>query len=315
MLDHPIENRAVNVIHEEPASRGLQRFKAICAGNDNGIMQFKKFKLNEDHLIVFCEPEVGTVFAINLASTARFPVAIDYDELIKLIDVGEVLVVEYNFDDKTFIPEEDLNDSVRKRMNERYQAILPLIIDLDNSLKNGYGSGAFAKAAQDAKKGVRYIYDTFYSFLRHGCRKIGLSMPQGKDANYAAEPRKIRVKQGRPGDSAEGKVLEEYDFKAFEWAEKKYQNTSDLTIQKSFEDMINEFYRTSRELLSITDQRRQGKKFKINLKEDWERPTANQFYFWLQKRHDGKLARRDKGKQNAVEFASDIAGRSGNAGL
>ena len=209
-----------------PASQELERFMAICPSNEDGIMQFEKFALDEDHLIILCEPEVNSVFAINLVTTARFPVHIHYDELTALIDSGEVLLAEHTFDEKTFITEEDLPDSVKKRMDERYKAILPLILDVDNSLKNGYGSGAFAKAAKDANKGVRYIYDTFYSFLRHGCRKIGLSMPQGKDANYTPPPRKIRVKQGRPSDVHEGKVLEDHDIKAFEWAEKKIPNHS-----------------------------------------------------------------------------------------
>lgn len=300
--------------NEWPASQNLRRFSAICAANDNGIMQFRKFALNEDHLIILCEPEVNTVFAINLVSTARFPIAIEYDELRELIDNGEILIAEYQFDDKTFELAEELNDSVQKRMNERYQAILPLIIDLDNSLKNGYGSGVFVQAANKANKGVRYIYDTFYSYLRHGCRKIGLSMPQGKDANYTPKPRKVRVKQGRPSDSLEGKALDEYDFKAFEWAEKKYRSTVGLSISKTVELMNAEHYRVSRELLSLAEQKKHGKKFQVKLKEDWERPTENQFYFWLKKKYDGKLPLRDKAKKNAVEFASDIAGRSGDSG-
>lgn len=297
-----------------PASQELERFMVICPSNEDGIMQFEKFALDEDHLIILCEPEVNSVFAINLVTTARFPVHIHYDELTALIDSGEVLLAEHTFDEKTFISEEDLPDSVKKRMDERYKAILPLILDVDNSLKNGYGSGAFAKAAKDANKGVRYIYDTFYSFLRHGCRKIGLSMPQGKDANYTPPPRKIRVKQGRPSDVHEGKVLEDHDIKAFEWAEKKYQTTAGLRIETAIELMKDEFYSVSRVRLSEAEQKRLNKKFSYNLKEDWEIPTENQFKFWLYKRHGGKLPQRDKKKQNAIEFASDIAGRKGNAG-
>ncbi len=313
MSNELIENTAIINIDDEPASQHLQRFKAICAANDEGIMQFRKFALDEDHLIVLCEPEVNTVFAINLVTTARRPVQIEYDELRKLIDEGKIILADYTFDDKTFTPEEDLNDSFRKRMNERYQAILPLILDLDHSLKNGYGDGEFAQAAKEVNKGVRYIYDTFYSFLRHGCRKIGLIMPQGKDANYDPPPRKINQKQGRASSVHEGKVLDKYDIEAFEWAEKKYRSTRGLSVEKTVDLMKGEFYRTSRELLPLHEQKLHGKKFGVKLKNDWEMPTENQFYYWLGKKHGGRLPRRDKGKKNATEYASDIAGRLGNA--
>lgn len=307
------KNTSTVNIDDEIASQDLKRFKAICAPNEGGIMQFSEFALDEDHLIVLCEPELNSVFAMNLVSTARQPIQIEYDELRKLIDDGEILLADYTFDDKTFTPEEDLIDSVLARMNERYQAILPLIIDLDDSLRNGYGQGAFAQAAKEANKGVRYIYDTFYSFLRNGCRKIGLIMPQGKDANYSPPQRKIRVKQGRPSDTHEGKALDDFDIKAFEWAEKEYRKTAGLSIEKAVDLMKGEHYRVSRELLSTNQQKVAGKKFAIKLKNEWEMPTENQFYYWLKNKHGGKLPRRDKGKKNATEFDSDIAGRIGNA--
>ena len=160
MSNESIENTVFNDVNDNPASQHLKRFMAICANSEDGIMQFAKFALDEDHLIVLCEPEVGTVFALNLVTTARFPVKIDYDELRRLIDEGNILLAEYTFDKKTFLQEDELNDSLLKRMNERHKAISPLILDLDNSLKNGYDSGTFAQAAKDAKRGVRYIYDT-----------------------------------------------------------------------------------------------------------------------------------------------------------
>lgn len=313
MSNDLLQSNGLIDIEGEPTSQKLQRFKAICSANEDGIMQFDKFALAEDHLIILCQREVNTVFAINLVSTAKFPTKIQYDELRKLIDEGEILLADNTFDDKTFISEDDLNDSLSKRMNERYQAILSLIVDLDNSLKSGYGDGEFAQAAKEAKKGVRYIYDTFYSYLRHGCRKIGLIMPQGKNANYVAPVRQLRVKQGRVSSSHEGKVLNEYDFKAFLWAEKKYRSTTGLSIEKAFALTQGEHYLASRELLSAHEQKRTGKKFGIKLKEAWEIPTENQFYYWLKKRHEGKLPRRDKAKKNATEFSSDISGRIGNA--
>jgi hypothetical protein len=311
MSNEIIENIVPN---DNPASQHLKRFMAICANSDDGIMQFEKFALDEDHLIVLCEPEVSTVFALNLVTTARFPVKIDYDELRKLIDEGSILLAEYTFDKKTFFQEEGLNNSLLKRMNERYKAILPLILDLDNSLKNGYNSGTFAQAAKDAQKGVRYIYDTFYSFLRHGCRKTGLTMPQGKDANYFPEPRKIKTKLGRISSHHEGKLLNEYDYKSFEWAKNKYSKTARLTIEKVVDLMKGQFYRKSRSLLPLHEQKLTGKKYDVKLKEDWEIPTYNQFYYWLKKECGGVLPRRDKGKTNATEFSSDIAGRKGTPG-
>ncbi|WP_375276884.1 hypothetical protein [Alteromonas australica] len=296
---------------EYPESSKLKRFKAICSDNENGEMSFSNVTLTEDHLIILCECEANRVFVINLVSTAKFPIRLAYYELLKKIDEGEVLLVDHEFDPKTFKQDDDLPASVIKRKDERYDAILPLIEDLDSSLANGYGQGAFKDAADRAGRKVQFIYNTFYSYLRHGCRKSGLVMPQGKDANHTPKKRDIRVKQGRVSKDVQGKVLEEDDYKAFNWAKREYSKGG-MTIEKVVSLMYAKFYFETRSLLSEPEQKRLGKKFNIKLKPAHLRPTEHQFHYWLNKQHNGVLPRRDKKQNDALEYQSDIAGRKGN---
>jgi hypothetical protein len=293
----------------------LKRFQALCSNNESGVMQVGEHTLEEDYLIILVEPEVNAVFAINLETTAKFPIRLNYDELREQINEGAIELTKYEFDPKITASQGELTEKQQARVNERYKAIQPLILDLEDTLVSGYGSNVFTNAATAVNRGTPYIYNTFYSFLRNGCRKSGLIMPQGKDANYFPEARKVKKKLGRATAKKQGIVLRDVDFKIFQKYKKRYAETAGLSINQTVNDMWEEEYSYGKTLLSVAESRRTGTKYKIDLWPADQRPTYNQFYHWLMKEYDGVLPRRDRKKYNRTEWAASMAGRSGNHGL
>lgn len=270
--------------------------------------------IDEDYLVIMVDVGMNQVFMINLDSTARFPISVPYDELMTTIDDGLVIMADMQLDPRLLMDEESLSPGFKKKANQRYKDILPLILDLEAVLRCRYGDKAFKKACKDSGRSKQYIYDSFYSFLRNGCRKWGLGIPQGKDANHIPKQRKLMVKQGSSNeDIPRGKLLDEQDYKIFEEGKKLYQKTSGLCIRKVLRRLWEKYYWRTRVKLSAQQRRLSGEKYEIELLPPDERPTYWQFHYWLRKEFGGSLPKRDRSRANATEYAANQAGRPGDS--
>ena len=295
-------------------SQNLQVQKVISPNPENHeVISVGNLELNEDYLIVLIDIGIDQVFLINLDTTARFPVSVPYFELVELIDSEKIELLEFELDPRITLDEEHMTEAFKRKANRRYKDIVPLLTDLDATIRNARGDNLIADTAKLAGKSRDYIYNTFNSFLRNGCRKWGLGLPQGKDANREIKPRQYAVKTGRPAAVPQGKVPDERDYKAFEWGERKYKQANGPSITKVMELIHKKFYYLSKSKLSKHEQRLSGELHRIVLKPLDEMPTENQFKYWLISKNGGSLPKRDKKRKNAVEYAANNAGRSGDA--
>jgi len=278
--------------------------------------------IEEDYLVIMVDEPLNQVFMINLDSTARFPILIPYSELIECINTGIVEVLELGLDPKVTMPHELLSEKGQEKVEKRFKHILPLTLDLESVLRNGYGQNIFedtrihASKVAGTNKSKQYIYDTFYSWLRHGCRKQGLCMPQGKDANHKPKERELLIKQGRPyekGKKPRGLLLTDYDYKVFNIGKRLYAKKNGPSIRKTINKLWRKYYVKSKTRSSHSEFLETGEKTHIELVEPHERPSYFQFYGWLLKQYKGVLPKRDRSRKNATEYAANLKGRSGNS--
>tara|TARA_R110001592_G_scaffold363067_1_gene679992 strand:- start:11003 stop:13273 length:2271 start_codon:yes stop_codon:yes gene_type:complete len=269
----------------------------------------------EDYLVVLVDAGLNQVFMINLDTKARFPVCVPYFELMEKIDDEEVEILHFVLDPRILMDEDTIPTSFKNKAERRYKDIISLITDLDAVIRNSRGDQLFADTAKAAGKGRDYIYNTFYSFLRNGCRKWGLGLPQGKDANREIKPRKYTVKMGRPPAIPQGKLPDERDIGAFEWAENQYKKKDGPSLKKVVDLMHKKFYYKSKSRLSAYDRRQTGELHEVKLLPADEMPTEEQFKHWLKIKHGGSLPNRDKSRKNATEYAANKVGRKGDAFL
>jgi transposase InsO family protein len=295
-LHHEIKNQKI-------ISPDLFLDETVVIGKEN---------IEEDYLIVMIDIGMNQVFMINMDTTARFPICVPYKELLDAIDKEHVELLDLGLDPRILKEEDSMSAAFKKKANGRYQDILPLITNLEATIRNSRGDNIVPDAAKAAGKKPNYIYDTFYSFLRSGFRKWGLGLPQGKDANREHKERNYSVKTGRTPDEPQGKLLDERDIKSFEWGEKQYTGTNGPSIEKVMIKIERKFYYKSKSKLSAYERRKTNELHDIKLKNADERPTAAQFKYWLLKRHDGSLPKRDKGRKNKTEYLANDAGRTGD---
>ncbi|MCF7982529.1 MAG: hypothetical protein K9K86_11135 [Pseudomonadales bacterium] len=293
----------------------LKRFSVVCPNTDlESSLTIGSELIAEDYLIVLVDIPLNQVFAINLDSIARFPIRLPYDELIEHIDNDRVFLASLEMDKRVTLDEDLLNKGYRAKMEKRWLDILPLTLNLDVVLRNGYGEKIFDETRIKSGKSKQYIYDTFYSWLRHGCRKQGLGMPQGKDANHLPKTRVIHVKQGATNKGIpRGKILDERDFKNFQFGFRLYRKKNGPSINKTIHKIWEKHYFKTRSKNTALEQAHTGKKYSVQLLPAHERPSYHQFYFWLNKQYDGNLPKRDKTRKNATEYAANDQGRPGNA--
>lgn len=284
--------------------------------NQNTPFFINSHEIKEDYLIIYVDITVNVIFAINLDSQAKFPIQLEYQEVLTLINEGAIFLFEMDwsaFEPTILMDTESLTEWRKNRVNERLSVIKPLLENLDSVLRNDYGQNCFELAGRTSGRSKQYVYDCFYGYLRMGQRAAGLSFPIGKNVNIVPKKRIQHVKLGRPNQAIpEGKVLEEIDYKNFNEAKRLFIKDR-LSINKCYQKMLTKKYFSSRVKLNFMEARKTGERFKVNLKPLYEMPTYNQFRYWLNKEFDGNIPRRNKEKQNSIENKKDNAGRTGNA--
>ena len=269
--------------------------------------------IKEDYLVISVAADIDQVYLINLDTTARFPISVSLEELLECIENEKVLLADMSVDPRLMLDEDLLTDGFKKKAKQRYKEIFPLIHELESVLRNGYGDNIFSYTAIKTGRSKQYLYDTLYSFLRNGGKKNCLGLPQGKNANHIPKQREIRVKQGAPPKNiAKGKVVDEYDVKAFEFGKKVYEKNGYFGVRKALYQLWKKFYFKSRVKLTSYEALQSGELFDITLLPPPSRPTIDQFTYWLEQQYGGQLPHRDRSKRSSTEDKASKAGRKGD---
>ncbi|MGK0270773.1 MAG: hypothetical protein ACI88H_001423 [Cocleimonas sp.] len=272
-------------------------------------------QLKEDHLVILVDIGMNDIFVINLDSVPRFPLRLNFNDVCKCVELGKIEIVDIEWPRKAILPFSELNERDRKTAEERFFTIEPLVQDIKAVLRNTYGKRLVEQTIEHSGRSKQYVYDSFYAYLRYGQRKTALCLPMGKNIVHIPKSvREINVKQGRPNQrKAAGKVLNEYDIESFKAAKRLYSKTNGPSILSTFKQITRKHYFLTRSCYSLADSKRLNRKYKVELKPASERPSYNQFYYWLVKEYGGNLPRRDKSRQNSIENKKDRAGRTGDA--
>ncbi|MBB1439352.1 hypothetical protein H5202_11805 [Shewanella sp. SG41-4] len=270
--------------------------------------------IKEDYLVINIDIPLNVAFAINLDSVAKFPIQLEYSELLNKINHESLILFEMDWPQEALMDLDSLPEHKRNKALERYQVIEPLLQDLDNVLRNDYGQNCIAKVIEQTGRSKQYVYDCLYSYFRLGQRRAGLCLPMGKNTIHVPKKRELRVKPGRPNTGiARGKVLDEYDYKNFKSAKRLYAKRNGPSITYVYKQLIRKHYYSSRVKHDFQTAQKTQRRFKVELKAPDQRPTYNQFYYWLCKEFDGNLPTRDKSRQNPIENQKDNSGREGDA--
>ena len=256
------------------------------------------------------------IYLVNLSTTARFPISVPYRDTLKLIEQNVIELADPEYDPRVTMPEESLPENYKKKMIERWEAIKPLTEDIEETVKNQYFDYRFSNRAKELNRSRQYIYDCFYSYLRHSFNIQGLGMPQGKEANRQPKKRVLTKKQGAVNKYVpQGKILNEYDFKCFEAADRLRSRISGTSIKKSFEVMLRKKYYQSRTISSNHNRIYKEDKYNVKLLPATERPSYNQYKYWLDKKYNWQIPKRDRKGKNQTEYIANLSGRKGNSNI
>lgn len=259
-------------------------------------------EISSEWIVILIEPELDRIYLSELETIPKFPqqkkLSIILDQLKNgLISVTPFITPqEFLRDDKNVAPEK-----IEKR-EYRYKIIEPLIMNLPHVLNALHGEAHFDKRAIETGITSRAIRQYFNLYLQFGQHKNPLWLPTKP---RQPKQRVIIVKQGRKrSDNLEkGKVIDDYDIKAFKQTLSRYMKGK-ISLGRAYQETKGKLYRLS----STTGIN--GEKI-INLKPEQEIPTINQLRYWIEN-HSGispQHIRRER--TDATIYAKDLQGREG----
>ncbi len=287
------------------------------ADNIESPLMIGKKGISEDYLIIQVDIALNEIFAINMDSTPRFPIRLEFDSVCVAVAEGVLDIIKMRWPREVFKPLDELPENKRQKAQSRIEAIKPLTDNLEATLRNSHGEKLFQKVIENTGKSKQHIYDCFNAYLYYGQRPAGLALPIGKNIFHEPkETREIRVKLGRRNTRlARGKVLDNYDYAKFAAGKRWHGQKNGPTIKAVYKRLMRKHYYESRQKNSPGKVRSSGNKYRVFLKHHTKRPSYYQFYYWLVKEYGGNIARRDKSRQNLIENKKDMAGRTGDANI
>jgi len=270
--------------------------------------------LIEDMLIIHLDISRDSVFLINARTTPRAPLKVSFSALLADIECFNVEICDFHWEPRVMRSFEALSDYEQTKVKTRFSIIESLVENLDEFFHRRYGSYLVSKTARQHNLTRQTVYNYLYGYFYYGRRKNALCLAVGKELHRAKKTRCIQVKQGRPPKyTSQGKVLDESDFKAFKQAVSLMEDKSARTFIYAYKIMLNKSYFQSKVALDNTTARLLGTRFDVILKSITERPTKNQFMYWLGKQYGPKKSQLRNARLQKAEPEKDFNGRRGNA--
>jgi len=243
-----------------------------------------EYYILESYRIIHLDIKFDSVFAINLDTTAKFPIELPYREVLKKLDEEVLILCDFDEDPRLDVDEDFLPEGFKKKAKRRLKDIIPLTLDIESVLRNGYGDEVFASVAESSNRSIQYIRDTWYSYVLHLGAANCLGLPQGKNAHTIPKERKIYVKQGAPNKGiAKGKRLDKRDYEAFEYGKRYYEKNGYPSLKKVLRKVYIKFYCKNKVKLRPYDSYIAGETLEYEFFPPDERPSFYQFEFWLKK--------------------------------
>ena len=84
--------------------------------NSEQVYRIGNISFAEDYLVVMVDIPLNQIFLVNIDSTPKFPLSVDYSLVCSAIKRGELEVLEMEWQREVYLPLEDLPESRKKRL-------------------------------------------------------------------------------------------------------------------------------------------------------------------------------------------------------
>jgi hypothetical protein len=248
----------------------------------NTILAFNN-TISEDVLlerVLWISPDKSEVVLMNIKDKTKlnFPYYRSYQEIIELIEVGQVRTLNIEPDLRLLAPDEEYLNTFIKDRDEKWEIIKDVALKEPEIFLRKFRGTLVKEAASKAGKPEKTIYEWLKKYWFYGKTKNGL-LKNYLDCGVPGNDRKYERKPGPKSEDGNLYIVTEKDKKIFKDAIKKFHKTKGLNIKETYKHMLQEYYQDGY-------YRKHGVMVPIVSPENC--PTERQFRYWYDKEYGSK---------------------------
>jgi hypothetical protein len=231
--------------------------------------------LKEPVVVVYGDHTRDLVFLINLVGKPKKPLRISFSLLVTALDDDELMVAELELPEYLTLPDTLLSEKTIRKRDFIWEAIQPLVADIDQFFFTTYGDKFVANAAKQVDKKTYQLYQWFYLYLRFGQTKSAVTPDY---TNTGVEKRKpARSKIGAPRQNSTGDIgknIDSYDKNNItKILRKHYWKENGMSLTQCLTELDRKYYIDGKTI-------DHNGHVKVQLKSDNERVSINQLRYW-----------------------------------
>lgn len=230
---------------------------------------------SEDYLlerVLWISPDKSEVVLMNIKDKKQlsFPYFRSYQEIVNLIEVGQIRSLSIEPDLRVLAPDNEyLKDYVEDR-DEKWEIIKHIVTKEPEIYLRKFRGTLVKEAAKGAGKPEKTIYEWLKKYWFYGKAKNGL-LRNYLDCGVPGNKRSYKKKPGPKSEDGNRYIVTEEDKKIFRKAIKKFHIEKGLNIYETYKHMLQENY-------SDGYYRKHGVMVPIVSPENC--PSERQFRYW-----------------------------------
>lgn len=263
--------------------------------------------LSEAMIVVFSDYPTNRVFLMNYENKPRKPSLFPMTTLLSWIETDLITTAEMKLEALYYLSDSQIGNNSLEKRNKIFNAIYPIIENLEEFLLSTYNSKLVAEAAQKAGVTRYQIYQWTYLYLRRGQTKNALLPKYQRSASKRR--RSTGAKLGRPPRSPNQphKVKTPEDERNLKRVLEKYYFVPGAPpLREAWEQFLALHYAAERYLIpdgKIEFRLPQGEK---------NYPPLSQFKSWKDTFVRETGINPDRLRMSKSKYDKDLKGRSGD---
>lgn len=261
--------------------------------------------ISENFIVVFADRGTDRLCAINQLGSAKKPITLSHRYVMALLKLGHLSIGTLELSENNAKPDSFFSKASIEKRDKQYQAILPIVENLEEFLFNPYGTKFVENIASDIGIERCQVYSWLYRYLREGQTKNSLLPKYTNGCRQAntAYPKKL----GRPRKNSNFKgmnITEKDKSNILKTLRKHYATYGGKPLTACYEELLKDFYCESKTV-------QVNGNIKHTLKSEDEIPTLGQFIHWADKLMNENGINAPRKRMGTTTYDRECAGRNG----
>jgi hypothetical protein len=263
--------------------------------------------LKEPVVIVYGDHTRDLIFLVNLLGKPKKPLRMSFSLLVTALDNGELQVAALEAPDYFTLPDTILPEKTILKRDVIWEAIQPLVENLDEFFFPTYGRKLVERAANKAGKTRYQIYKWLYICLRYGQTKSAVTPNYTNTGSGKRKPASSKIGAPRQNSTGDiGKNIDSHDKNNItKILRQHYWKENGMSLTQCLTELDRSFYVAGKTI-------DHNGHVKVQLKSENERVSINELRYWEKKIAEKLSLNSVRLRTGATKYDKDNKGRTGD---